>query len=85
VKADIQAWLPALRPDGLLVGHDYDKVADTLSLSHGEIAIRSGRDWDRETGVHWGVVRAVREIFQKFSTDDHPDSTVWWVQQGANP
>lgn len=83
VKADIRAWLPALKPDGILVGHDYDKISDGMEISKEEIEARSALDWDRETAVHWGVVRAVRELFETFWVEQDPDSTVWYITNGG--
>ena len=33
VRADVEAWLPKVRPGGALCGHDYDEVAESIDLS----------------------------------------------------
>ncbi len=32
VLADIQAWLPVVKPDGILCGHDYDRFGEALPV-----------------------------------------------------
>lgn len=32
VLADIQAWLPIVKPDGILCGHDYDRFGEVLPV-----------------------------------------------------
>ncbi len=78
VAADIEAWFPALKPTGIMVGHDFDRTSP-VKLSDEELIKRSHLEWDRETGVHWGVVRAVMEKFEKVDLPEG-DTTIWWAR-----
>lgn len=78
-KADIEAWLPVVKPNGMLVGHDFEKRGPA-SLSAEEIWARSEKDWDQQTGLHCGVIRAVMESFTNVMLSKRDDSTVWVAQ-----
>ncbi|KKK52320.1 hypothetical protein LCGC14_3106110, partial [marine sediment metagenome] len=64
----IEIWLPKLKPDGILCGHDaefyYSKLTDEerniVNVLIGEDYIRLGDG--QETGVHPGVVKALYEV-----------------------
>lgn len=77
-KADIQAWVPIVRSGGKLAGHDFDRRA-TRKVTMQDIIDRSHLEWDRETALHCGVMRAVMESFEKIDMISDENSSVWWV------
>ena len=79
VKADIVAWLPIVKTGGLLAGHDFDQEWG-LDMNQAEIIRRSDKDWDRESGVHCGVIHAVMDAFAKVEHAADIKSSVWIVQ-----
>lgn len=76
VKNDILAWLPKLKPTGVMAGHDFDK-SSPIELNMEYIVEKSHMDYDPESGVHCGVIRAVSECFEKVTLQNDPDSTIW--------
>ena len=85
-KADIAAWLPKLKPDGLMAGHDYSKWRfDVDEDEFNRLSLLPIDDW---TGVHFGVIRAVNEAFTQIDLHGNEDSTIWsakpeWIRHGA--
>lgn len=80
VKADIRAWLPVVKPDGIIAGHDLDKITkEPMSLQ--DIIDRSDLEWDASSGLHCGVIRAVFESFETVNLWPDLGSTIWT----ANP
>lgn len=75
VRNDIRAWLPKVKPDGVIAGHDFDRES-YFPLSEEYVKEKSCMDFDRESGVHCGVVRAVTECFSRINLE-HSDSTIW--------
>lgn len=79
VMWDIVAWLPKLRPTGILAGHDYDKACDLVRESdRKEFEHRS--EYLYWQGHHYGVVRAVNECFSRHETAKRPGSSIWWAR-----
>ena len=124
VLADIQAWLPIVKRDGVFCGHDYDRwgadhAKDLIELcsrpldiktcisygiqQHGaksEITILPVGEKEAEIfkdypeylvgltngcgqrirwgiNVHYGVIRAVKEMFTKIQVNTHMASSIW--------
>ena len=80
VKADIEAWLPKLKADGVFAGHDMGKWFRILTGE--QIIEKSGGEIDRETQLHCGVIRAVIESFEKVKLLGDYGSTIWSVEKG---
>jgi predicted O-methyltransferase YrrM len=76
VEADISLWLPKLKPDGILAGHDFDKGIKDMSKKE----LRKLKDWEVWHGTHPGVVLAVREAFEHYELTEHENSSVWWAK-----
>ena len=76
VLTDIRAWLPILKPAGVIAGHDFDRecygplFANIERFKHLEI----GPD-----NAHYGVFAAVVESFNQVTVTASKRSSVWWV------
>ena len=78
VRADILAWLPKVKPTGLIAGHDYDKAA----LSSSKWWLTENKDLDCVVGpnIHCGVTLAVDEAFERVSLAPNFFSSLWWAK-----
>lgn len=79
VMADIKDWLRALRPGGIMAGHDFSD--DSLKYPEAERSARSTTDTGTDDNLHHGVTRAVLESFRRFDRSTLADSTIWWAQK----
>ncbi len=76
IKEDIEMWLPKLKPNGIIAGHDceekYTKFGEYIKT------INEHLEEDAIIGAcHPGVVKALYDVLR----DDYnivPDSTIWW-------
>lgn len=78
IKRDIDLWLPKVRKEGILCGHDYE--AHWTSLTEKEkIYCNNNLDLDLiEFGnghLHHGIVKAVGEKFKDINTK----ANLWWI------
>lgn len=84
VKADIQGWLPAVKPDGLIAGHDLDKE---VFLATAEF-VEEHKHLDISfNNLHCGVAQALKDTFTRVEIINEPKCTVWcakpeWVRAG---
>jgi predicted O-methyltransferase YrrM len=76
VKADILGWMPKLKKDGVMSGHDFDQAAMIVNPRY--IDAKKDQDRDAATGIHCGVAWAVNELFSSFHRDTAPTCTIWW-------
>ena len=75
VKADIEAWHPKLKPNGTFAGHDFPKMI--VQRTPEKLEELSHLSYCPETGIHYGVIRAVCERFQNVNLHGGQDCTVW--------
>ena len=77
VKTDILSWLPKVKRGGIICGHDYE----CPSTNCDNVTLMKYCDLDFYEGRHYGVIRAVDEIFrsEKLSCLSHAN-LLWWVE-----
>jgi len=78
-KSDIEAWLPALKPNGIMAGHDLDRslLKGTLPPKINDMLADMDRGPDNR---HYGVFKALVETFTQFETAKDIESSIWWVK-----
>ncbi|MBN2008126.1 methyltransferase domain-containing protein [candidate division KSB1 bacterium] len=78
IRQDILNWYPKLKEGGIICGHDFEKhlqECDTdRAYQNCEI------DFDFNDECHYGVIRAVSELFPNV----HRDGRIWWVRKGED-
>lgn len=72
IRTDIVSWLPKVKKGGLICGHDYDCPSTKCDKSR--MIERSALDYCEQDGRHYGVIRAVDEIFEHVGNADR----MWW-------
>ena len=78
IKADILAWAPKVQKDGKISGHDLDRIAFVVKQE--EIDKKANKDKCPDTHLHYGVAKAVTELFTHIKLAETP-STVWWAEK----
>lgn len=78
IRADIEAWLPKLKPNGIMCGHDCEIILkngiDTLQEIY--------KDVDMIQVVHFGVCQAVTELGGKKYRELNPNIPIESTQSG---
>ena len=74
VAADIEAWLPVVKPTGIMVGHDWDKAG--LEMEPEELRAHAERE-SGPGGIHCGVIAAVQDAFEEVLIPDGENSL--WI------
>lgn len=74
VKNDILSWYPKLKKGGLICGHDFEKHLNECDYER----VLEKSEEDFVDGCHYGVIRAVCEVFPDVSWEGR----IWYVQKG---
>ena len=76
IKHDVEAWLPKVKIDGIIAGHDCE--GNYASLGSFKTEIDKHCEEDVIVGIcHAGVVKALFDVFGNDYTIQ-PDSSIWW-------
>lgn len=74
VKADLAAWVPKVRPGGIIAGHDYT-VYDDIEV------IPAVDDWCTETGYKIQVTNSKEDYGYPKGEPGHPFPTWWTIKK----
>lgn len=79
VRRDILEWYPKVREGGIICGHDFERPMRECD----EAEVLKHCETDYVNGHHYGVIRAVSELFGEVQHQ----GVVWWAikQAGAFP
>jgi len=77
VHRDLALWEPAVRPGGILCGHDFERPAEECTVE--ELA-QEDVDYLKGPNIHPGVIRAVTE---RYGSRVNYGNRLWWVEVGA--
>ena len=75
LKKDLDTWLPRMKDDGIMSGHDYD-----CNMWNDKFIEMDAEHMKDGKYIHHGVVKAVSEKFgtiKLFSFNGKPQSTIW--------
>jgi len=64
IQRDLLAWLPKVRPGGVICGHAYDRYVDPDSEEWKELCLQNEQDYYASYNCHFGVNRALHEIIK---------------------
>lgn len=73
IKADIENYLPKVKPGGLISGHDCEGKIEQYDIDH--LRAYKDSDTDPENKLHCGVILAVGEHFKDYSVEN----CIWYV------
>lgn len=78
VMADLRAWLPKVKPDGIISGHDFNVQACIVKDEYAEEKMMLNSD--PVTGIHFGVYRALEDTFETYQrASAEINCSVWWT------
>lgn len=75
VSDDIKNYLPKVKKEGIISGHDFEIGFDLDLKSLSELDLSQ----DMSRGFHCGVVKAVRENFKNINLEC---DRIWWTRNG---
>ena len=78
IRQDIVNWYPKLKQGGIICGHDFEKLFQECEPER--VYAYCEQDFNFEDGCHYGVIRAVSELFP----DVKHEGRIWWVRKGTD-
>lgn len=73
VRADIENYFPKLKVGGIFSGHDCEGKLEEFDIDY--INSYKDIDFDRERGLHCGVIKAVGESFDDYQVEGN----IWYL------